>query len=221
MLLHFFNFYSYLLFYVFLFLFLFGSFVNLILKFYLYFVYIIKSSLSFYNSILYVLYCKPYTNKIKDQKPQAVVRLNLINFCVYPLKNKNFFNLVFGKGRCFTTFQNNSLLNPWFLTGFTDAEASFNMVVAKSNTASVGWIIQARFVIELHTKDTSLLTLLQAFLGGVGTVTKHATRKSSRFSVVNLDHLVNVIIPHFDNYPLQSAINTDYLLWKKSFFSYA
>jgi hypothetical protein len=46
-------------------------------------------------------------------------------------------------------------LNPWFVTGVTDAEGCFNVTVTKSS-GSVGWRVQARFIIELHVKDIDL-----------------------------------------------------------------
>ncbi len=47
-------------------------------------------------------------------------------------------------------------LNPWFVTGFADAESSFSMSVFKSKTAAIGWTIEPCFIITLHKKDIEL-----------------------------------------------------------------
>jgi hypothetical protein len=43
-------------------------------------------------------------------------------------------------------------------------------------------------------------------------------RKIAYFEVTKLNDLVNIIIPHFDKYPLQSAKSIDYLLWKQCIY---
>jgi len=106
-------------------------------------------------------------------------------------------------------------LNPWFVTGFTDAEGSFNVSVAKHASSTLGWRVQARFIIELHSKDLALLTRIQSFFQGIGTLTNSKTRDTVRFSVVDVNQINNVIIPHFKEYPLQSAKLIDFKFWEE------
>jgi hypothetical protein len=51
---------------------------------------------------------------------------------------------------------NSSKLAGHWITGFTDAEGCFNIVVTKNSSISLGWRVQARFIIELHVKDLDL-----------------------------------------------------------------
>ena len=67
-------------------------------------------------------------------------------------------------------------------------------------------------------KDRNLLLSIQNFFGGIGNISKvSATNSAStvefRFNI--LKELVNVILPHFDNYPLISKKHSDYLLFKQ------
>jgi len=48
-------------------------------------------------------------------------------------------------------------LNPWFITGFADAEASFRLNIHKSKNVKIGWGVIPTFSIELHGKDKLLL----------------------------------------------------------------
>jgi len=64
----------------------------------------------------------------------------------------------------------------------------------------------------LHIKDVCLLHQLQAFFGGQGTLT--TTSKVGRYTIVGISDIINLLIPHFNQYPLQSAKVIDYELWK-------
>ena len=63
-------------------------------------------------------------------------------------------------------------LNPWFLTGFSDAESSFSILIQPNLKYKTKWRVKAVFAIGLHKKDIYLLKIIQAYLG-VGKITKH------------------------------------------------
>jgi hypothetical protein len=103
--------------------------------------------------------------------------------------------------RYYSDKSNNTKLNPWWVTGFADAEGSFSMSIFKSKTAAIGWTIEPSFSITLHKRDLELLKAIKTFLG-VGSV--KVTGKTAQFRVRSrLD--LKVIISHFNNYPLQTT----------------
>nr|UYG48999.1 NADH dehydrogenase subunit 4L [Rhizoctonia sp.] len=104
-------------------------------------------------------------------------------------------------------------LSPYFVTGFCDAESCFNVSVSKRIKSTVGYVVQARFVIELQLSDIDLLFKIQSFFKGIGTVTKDPVKNVCRFSVVSIKDINNFIIPHFTEYPLQSAKCVDFFIW--------
>lgn len=106
--------------------------------------------------------------------------------------------------------QNLSPLHPWFLTGFSDAESSFILKVYKTNKIKTGWSVGANFSIELHIKDKALLEMIQASLGGVGSII--IGEDTVRYTVYSKD--LAVIIDHFDNYPLITQKRADFELFK-------
>ena len=106
-------------------------------------------------------------------------------------------------------------INPWVVSGFSDAESCFSILIRKSLTHKLNWAITGRFRIELHVRDLELLKSLQSFFNGIGQVGPISTRKLVYFEVTKLNDLVNIIISHFDKYPLQSVKSVDYLLWKQ------
>jgi len=92
-------------------------------------------------------------------------------------------------------------LNPWFVTGFADAESSFSMSVFKSKTTATGWTIEPCFIITLHKKDIELLNKIRLFFG-VGYISTWGD-KFARYRVRSRQDL-EIIISHFEKYPLQT-----------------
>ena len=67
-----------------------------------------------------------------------------------------------------TKFLQQQNLNPWFITGFADAESCFYVGIQKSTKVSTGWEIHPEFKIELHEKDCALLEIIQKYFKGKG-----------------------------------------------------
>ena len=105
------------------------------------------------------------------------------------------------------------LLNPYFVTGFTDAEGSFIVRVRKNPATKLGWSVEVKFSIGIHKKDIAVLKLFQNYFYGVGSLTK-ASKDTLHYRVASLSDLTNIIIPHFDNYPLITQKKADFLLFK-------
>ena len=66
----------------------------------------------------------------------------------------------------------------------------------------------------MHKKDEVLLRRIQAYFGGAGKLVNKSN--SIIYSVNSIKDLVNVIFPHFDNYPLLTQKRADYLLFKEA-----
>jgi hypothetical protein len=112
-----------------------------------------------------------------------------------------------------STLLNKLMMNPWFLTGFADAESSFVNQINKNKKGT--WQVQPVFVIELHSKDLYLLKQIQTFFKGKGTIKINNTKNSTMFRVRKLEDIINIIIPHFKEYPLITNKSIDFLLWCK------
>lgn len=105
------------------------------------------------------------------------------------------------------------LLNPDYVTGFSDAESCF-FIHLTTGTTRVGWAVKPVFCIELHIKDLELIKAIQNYFG-VGIIQINQKRNTVYFSVQSVKDVVNSVIPHFDKYPLITQKRADYLLWKK------
>jgi len=107
-----------------------------------------------------------------------------------------------------------SLMDPWFITGFSDAESSFSILIQHNVKHNTNWRVKVIFAIALHKKDKLLLENLQNYWGR-GKLHVHG-KNSVQYRVESIKDL-QVIIDHFDMYPLLTCKLADYILFKKAF----
>ena len=105
----------------------------------------------------------------------------------------------------------NIKLNPLFVTGFVDAEGCFAIGLFLSSNYKMGYQTKAIFKITLHKKDFNLLSQVKDYFG-VGTITKHGDT-TIEYRVKSLKDL-DLILSHFEKYPLISQKRSDLELFK-------
>ena len=105
-------------------------------------------------------------------------------------------------------------LNPWFITGFTDAEGCFSIAIKPEAKSKLKWRVSPLFVIKLHIKDNEILELFKNTLK-VGKIRKNGIN-SVQYVVESFKEL-QVIINHFDKYPLVTSKVSDYLIFRQCF----
>jgi len=104
-------------------------------------------------------------------------------------------------------------LDPNYVSGFSDGESSFVISIYKKKGYKTGWHVHPVYAIKLHIRDLPLLYSIRDFFG-VGTITVRKADNAAVFSVSSLPDLLNVIIPHFDKYPLLTQKRVDFFLFK-------
>jgi len=111
-------------------------------------------------------------------------------------------------------FNNRNGLNPKFFSGISDGESCFYIGISKNNSRSIGWVVWLTFSIGVDRKDQALLESIESLLG-VGGITKQG-KNIIQYRVNSVKDL-QVIIDHFEKYPLLSQKRADYLLFKQAF----
>ena len=91
-------------------------------------------------------------------------------------------------------------LNPWFVVGLTDAEASFGVIITKDVSRPLGFVISISFEIGLNKKDLDLLNKVKNTLG-VGNIYFNKDDDTYKFKVSNITDINEIIIPFFKKYP--------------------
>lgn len=108
--------------------------------------------------------------------------------------------------------QNLYKLDPWWITGFCDGEASFSISISFPITDNGNWSIKPSFAIHLHKKDIKILELIKFYFDGIGNI--GITQNSAIYRVRNIEDLL-IIKSHFMKYPLQtSKFNNFYIFYK-------
>lgn len=110
----------------------------------------------------------------------------------------------------------NPKIHPWFITGFTDAEATFSISIRKSKQLKTGWIVNPVFYLELHRRDMLLLEKIKEYFG-VGSIhLRSRDNPSASFYVRSIKDVKNTIIPHYDKFQLRTKKYEDFLLFKQA-----
>ena len=109
---------------------------------------------------------------------------------------------------------NHNELNPWFITGFADAEGCFSFGIKPDAKSKLKWRTSPLFVIKLHIKDIALLELIKKSLK-VGKIRTNGIN-SVQYVVESVKEL-QVIIDHFYKYPLVTEKVSDFIIFKECF----
>ena len=153
---------------------------------------------------------------------------NSLNFKVTITMMKNY-NILLNFPVSLTAKRNLSLLhtssltplNPWFITGFADAESSFRLNIYKSKNVKIGWSVIPTFSIELHGKDKLLLESIKSYFSSgfagnkVGGISINKRDGQLVYSVNSIKELA-IIVKHFDKYPLITQKRADFQLFKSA-----
>jgi hypothetical protein len=104
----------------------------------------------------------------------------------------------------------------YWLSGFTDGEGCFHGRVVPSRQKSS---IIVSFSIALRADDLRILEEIRQALG-VGGIYPVPSREENwqpqyMYSVNDKKDLAQVIIPHFEKYPLRSKKTRDFVIWKR------
>jgi hypothetical protein len=114
----------------------------------------------------------------------------------------------------YSTLIKKSKLNFWFITGFADAESSFSVLIQFNDKYKTNWRVKPVFSITLHKKDVAILENIKNTLG-VGKVNINESSKVI-YRVESFKEL-EIIINHFNNYPLVTAKLSDFFIFKQCF----
>ena len=113
-----------------------------------------------------------------------------------------------------TVMDSSNKLDPWFVTGFTDAEGCFGLYIFKNTNYKTDWSVSLVFQISLHERDRNILEQIKNYFG-VGGIFNHDSA-SLNYSVRSYKDL-QIIIAHFDKFPLISQKLKDYTLFKLAY----
>lgn len=101
-------------------------------------------------------------------------------------------------------------LNPNYVSGFTEGDGCFTVNISSKTNQVI-----ALYIIELHKREVPLLSSIQKFFGGAGSINTALSRNSARFSISSKSDLINKVLPHFNAYKLQGNKLKNYLIFRE------
>jgi len=107
-----------------------------------------------------------------------------------------------------------------WISGFTDGEGSFVISVIKNPTTRFGKQIFPEFVITQGAKSLSALEAIKDFFGCGSIVLNkrydNHTEDLYRYCIRSISELKEIVIPFFDQFPLKTYKQNDFILFKKA-----
>ena len=96
-----------------------------------------------------------------------------------------------------------------YISGFTDGEGTFS--VSFSQCSRLKTQIEARpsFSISQHKRSKEILLKIKKFFG-VGRIRFSKSDENFKYEVRSINDLINIIIPHFEKYPLYTQKKKDF-----------
>jgi len=103
-----------------------------------------------------------------------------------------------------------------FTSGFTAGEGCF-MLWMKTGPQGGG---RSKFHIALRKDDQSVLQLIQSFwgCGNLRDAISYTSKSKPQvtYSIDKTTHLQNIVVPHFDQFPMYAKKQNDFLVWKEA-----
>lgn len=94
------------------------------------------------------------------------------------------------------------IIDPFWFTGFVDAEGCFSIVLFKSNTSKLGEATKLSFILTQNVRDINLMrSFVEYFKCGY---VASENRNTVDFKITKLTELKNVIVPFHPVSPLGS-----------------
>ena len=103
------------------------------------------------------------------------------------------------------------------IVGLCDAESNFLIRIRRNEKKEVSGF-EFVFRIALHQDNRKALEYIKYTLGGCGRL--NTERNTLVFSISKLSDIETILIPLFDEFPLNTTKHLDYLNFKKAFFMF-
>ena len=103
---------------------------------------------------------------------------------------------------------------PDYITGYADGEGCFTVTFNKKPKALLGWEFRPSFSVSQNEDRRQVLDLIKKYFG-CGFIRRDWSDKTVKFEIRDHKDLIQKIIPHFEKFPLISAKQNDFLVFKK------
>jgi len=95
------------------------------------------------------------------------------------------------------------ILQPWQITGLTDGEGGFycSILNTGSKNEDKAFRVKLEFKIVQKSHSKNVLIKTQSYFSCGSVVIDNRKTDTKKYHVTALSDIINIIIPHFDNFP--------------------
>ncbi len=102
---------------------------------------------------------------------------------------------------------------PAYITGFVDGEGTFSVSFTRRQKLRTKIEVRPSFSISQHKRNLKILQHIHQHFG-VGAIRFSKRDQNYKYEVRSIDDLIQVIIPHFERFPLQTTKRKDFQKFK-------
>ena len=107
-------------------------------------------------------------------------------------------------------------ISPLWVTGYTDGDGSFILNVSPSKTNKIGYSVRLIYQLVAHSDDRNIMYKAQLFFKNKGAIIYTNNNKYVYYRISKFKDIIDIFIPHFTTYPLQSSKLKYFSLWCKA-----
>lgn len=104
---------------------------------------------------------------------------------------------------------------PSYITGFVDGEGCFLISFSKRAKMKLGIEVRPSFSVSQNKRNLKVIKLLHGFFG-CGGIRYSRSDENYKYETRNVRDIATKIIPHFEQYPLQTSKAKDFALFKEA-----
>lgn len=105
-------------------------------------------------------------------------------------------------------------LKPYFITGFTNADASFMISINRVNTLKYKYRVTPLLVFTQYKTERNLLDNINLYFNNKGHIILDKRTNCYNLRFNGIKNIIKYIIPHYDKYPLKGRKQINYEIWK-------
>ena len=101
-----------------------------------------------------------------------------------------------------------------YLSGFADGEGCFSVTFNKSKRHKFGWDIRPSFSVSQNSDRAEVLNIFKDDFK-CGLIRPDRSDRTLKYEVRSIRDLIEVVIPHFESYPLLSGKHKDFTVFSE------
>jgi hypothetical protein len=101
---------------------------------------------------------------------------------------------------------------PSYISGYIDGEGCFTVSISPRPTLKVGWEVRPSLSVSQNGDRSQVLLAIQRYFG-CGSIRPDRSDRTLKWEIRSLRPLREVVIPHFEMYPMLSGKQRDFELF--------